>query len=391
MDYHNGNHLLARFWQSASGFWRGPSAWRSWPLTLLLLAIVGGELIAEYWLNYWNRDFFNALEARNAAALQWQAMLFLPLVALSVGLALISVWARMTTQRMWRQYLTTHLIKYWLESGHYRHIHELNSGTGAPNPEYRIAEDARLATDAPVDLVLALVSSVLISVTFLGILRSIGGDLHISLLGFAIYIPDYLVVGVIVYSGLVTSAMFVLGRRLTDVVQDHAQAEAEFRAAANRVREAGEGIIVGSETEETRALWQGLRDAIEQWRRLCWQLMRTTLVSHGNTLLAPIVGLLLCIPKFLTGALSLGEVTQAAAAFVTLQGAFNWVVNNFQRLADWRSAAKRVAALLMAIDGLEQTQRRTPQVLTQMSAEDAGMPSPQGGIDLAQLNGRRIR
>jgi len=32
--------------------------------------------------------------------------------------------------------------------------------------------------------------------------------------------------------------------------------------------------------------------------------------------------------------MSLGELTQAAAAFVTVQGAFNWLVDNFQRLAD---------------------------------------------------------
>lgn len=356
-NYHNGNHLLARFWQSASGFWCGRSAWRSWSLTALLILIVIGELFAEYWLNYWNRDFFNALEARDAQALQRQALLFLPLAGLSIGLALVSVWARMTTQRMWRQYLTTHLINYWLKNGYYRHIHELNSGGGAPNPEYRVAEDARVATDSPIDLALALFSSMMITFTFLGILRSVGGDLRTSVLGFDVFIPDYLVVGVMVYSGLVTSAMFILGRRLADVVQDHAQAEAEFRAAANRVRESGEGVNVGSESEETRALWQGLHETIEQWRRLCWQLMRTTLVSQGNTLLAPIIGLLLCIPKYLDGGLTLGEVTQAAAAFVTLQGAFNWVVNNFQRLADWRAAARRVAALLIAIDNLERSNR----------------------------------
>jgi putative ATP-binding cassette transporter len=373
---HDGNHLLARFWWSASGLWYGRSAWRSWALTVLLVLIVIGELFAEYWLNYWNRDFFNALEARDVHALQRQALLFLPLASLSIGLALISVWARMTMQRMWRQYLTTHLINCWLTNGHYRHIHELNSGGGAPNPEYRVTEDARVATDSPIDLALALFSSVLITFTFLGILRSVGGDLKTNVLGFDIFIPDYLVVGVMVYSGLVTSAMFVLGRRLADVVQDHAQAEAEFRAAANRVRESGEGMDVGSETEETRALWRGLRDAIEQWRRLCWQLMRTTLVSQGNTLLAPIIGLLLCIPKYLDGALTLGEVTQAAAAFVTLQGAINWVVNNFQRLADWRAAARRVAALLTAIDDLERSNRSVRHDALPPSASQSVTPLP---------------
>ena len=42
-------------------------------------------------------------------------------------------------------------------------------------------------------------------------------------------------------------------------------------------------------------------------------LMRMTLVSHSNTLLTPVVGLLLCTPKYLMGTMTLGEVLQAAA------------------------------------------------------------------------------
>jgi len=44
------------------------------------------------------------------------------------------------------------------------------------------------------------------------------------------------------------------------------------------------------------------------------------------------------------GAMSLGELTQSAAAFVTVQGAFNRVVDNYQRLADrrsWCTASRR--------------------------------------------------
>ena len=55
--------------------------------------------------------------------------------------------------------------------------------------------------------------------------------------------------------------------------------------------------------------------------------------------------------------MSLGELTQAAAAFVVLQGAFNWVVDNYQRVADWRASAHRVATLLIAIDELEVKER----------------------------------
>jgi ABC-type uncharacterized transport system fused permease/ATPase subunit len=53
------------------------------------------------------------------------------------------------------------------------------------------------------------------------------------------------------------------------------------------------------------------------------------------------------------GTMTLGELTQASAAFVTLQMAFNWLVDNFQRISDWRAATNRVAALLSAIDQVE--------------------------------------
>jgi ABC-type uncharacterized transport system fused permease/ATPase subunit len=352
---------VARFWQSAGGFWKGPTAWQAWLLCATMLAIAVAQLFTQYWLNYWNRDFFNALEQKDAAALARSALLFFPLAAASTTLALLSVWGRMTTQRKWRRYLTRHLISEWLADGHYRHLGHLN-GVDAPwNPEYRIAEDARVATDAPIDLVLALFSSLLTAFVFFEILASVGGSVTIRFDGMHLTIPGYLAIGVVVYSGLVTAAMMFIGRRLTSVVQDQFQAEAAFRAAANLIRESGEGIVLNKgESEERRALWIALHNVLEQWRRLCWQHVRTTVVSHGNMLLAPIIGLMLCAPKYISGAMSLGEVTQAAAAFVTVQGAFNWLVDNFHRMADWRSSAQRVATLLHAVDELEQA-KHTPQ------------------------------
>jgi ABC-type uncharacterized transport system fused permease/ATPase subunit len=46
-------------------------------------------------------------------------------------------------------------------------------------------------------------------------------------------------------------------------------------------------------------------------------------------------------------------VVQVAASFVIVQGALNWVVDNYQRLADWVSSVNRVSSLLLALDNLE--------------------------------------
>ena len=73
-------------------------------------------------------------------------------------------------QRKWREWLSNRLYDDWLENGHHRRLRFMLGEH--QTPEYRIAEDARVATDLPVDLVLGLLSSLLTAVTFIGVLWS---------------------------------------------------------------------------------------------------------------------------------------------------------------------------------------------------------------------------
>jgi ABC-type uncharacterized transport system fused permease/ATPase subunit len=311
------------------------------------------QLLVQVLLNLWNRHFFDALERRDGQALWIQAQLFVPLAAASILLAATSVWGRMTAQRSWREALTRQVIEKWLEKGRFRHLnHHLVKGS--ENPEYRIVVDIRIATDAPIDLALAFFSSILTAITFFSVLWSIGGSIDIVLFGATVTIPGYLVFGVIIYSSVVSALMVVFGHHLTGVIERMNQSEAEFRAAADAFRDENEHVEAKtSDIDKRQTLQLKLQAALLWWREFCWQLVRTTLVSHSNFLFAPVVAWFLCVPKYLTGAMSLGELTQAAAAFVVVQGAFNWVVDNYQRLADWRSSAHRVATLLLALDELE--------------------------------------
>jgi putative ATP-binding cassette transporter len=348
--------LLVRFWQTAANFWRGRWAKVAWGLTAFLVLVVLAQLLVQLLLNLWNRNFFDALQRRDAAALWQQALLFLPLALASIVLGATSVWGRMTAQRRWRECVTRLVIEYWLAEDRFRRLDQI--ANGSENPEYRISEDVRVATDAPIDLVLAFLASLLTAITFMGVLWSVGGSLNFEAFGSAWTIPAYLVIGVIVYSTVFSTAMIIVGRRLTTVIERKNQAEAELRAAADRLRQDGSGAIgSGNETAERRTLWLALHTVLARWLGLMWQLVGTTLVSHSNFVLAPVLALLLCVPKFLTGTMSLGELTQSAAAFVTVQSAFNWLVDNYGRLADWRSSVNRVASLLLVLDAVAALER----------------------------------
>jgi len=324
---------------------------------VFLVGVVLLQLLVQVLLNLWNRNFFDALERKDGHALWVQAQLFIPLAAASILLAAASVWGRMTAQRSWREALTRHVIEKWLEHERFRHLnHHLVKGS--ENPEYRIVIDIRIATDAPIDLSLAFFSSIITSITFFGVLWSIGGGITIAPFGWTLTIPGYLVFGVIIYSSVVSALMIFFGHHLTGVIERMNQSEAEFRAAADAFRDGAESAAAKtSDADKRQVLQLKLQATLLWWREFLWQLVRTTFVSHGNFLFAPVVAWFLCAPKYLTGAMSLGELTQAAAAFVVVQGAFNWVVDNYQRLADWRSSVHRVATLLLAFDELEAKER----------------------------------
>ena len=364
----------SRFWESASGFWRGLRAWRIWLLCGALVGIVALQLYVQFRLNYWNRDFFDALEGRNPLRLRNQAILLIPLCGASVTLAVTSVWGRMRVQRKWREWLTKHLIDYWVDNDRYAALALIQEDQKII-PEYRIAEDVRIATDAPIDFALGLVSSLFTAIIFIQVLWNVGGDARFSLLGHGLWIPGYLVVSVVAYSGLVTTAMVLVGSPLTRVIQIKNQAEAELITAAHLLRDVGEGVVPKpQEPEVRRGLALALQNALAQWRRLCGQLMRTTLVSNANSLLAPIIGLVLCAPKFLAEAMTLGELTQAAAAFTLVQGSFNWLVDNFSRVADWISSLERVGRLLISLDRIDHG--TSPDLLEKSTAPVGSVTPP---------------
>jgi putative ATP-binding cassette transporter len=350
---HSDRARLTRFWASARGFWGGKSAMIAWPLTVGLVVIAVSQLSVQYRLNYWNRDFFNALARRDGDALWHQVAVFVPLAIMSVGLSVVSVWARMTTQRKWRQWLTTNILGDWLADEHYRRLESVSGEY--KNAEYRISYDAKSATDSPVDLALGLVNAVLTASLFTGVLWSVGGSLTIAVGRIAVTVPGYLVICAVLYALLFTGLMLVIGRNLPAVIQQQSQSEAEFLAAANEIRESGSHAASDGDRKRQHAVWDALSQVLLRWRQLLWQLMGTTFVSQTDLLFAPVFGWFLCVPKYLAGTMTLGELTQASAAFVTVQVAFNWLVDNYQRLSDWRSAASRVAVLLFGLDQVKQS------------------------------------
>jgi putative ATP-binding cassette transporter len=349
-------YLLKRFWISARGFWGRNGGRFAWLCCVALLVLIGLNVGFQYGINVWNRELFDAIEQRNAPTVYFLGALFPPLVLGSVMLVTIQVYVRMMIQRHWRSWLTTALIARWLDNGRYYQLNLIDGDH--KNPEARLSEDLRIATESPVDFVAGVIAAFVSASTFIVVLWMIGGALSLPIGGMVITIPGFLVVTAILYAITTSSAIAFIGRHFVQVSEVKNQVEAEFRYTLTRVRENGESIaLLGGEEEERNDLGRTFGNVLHQWALLARQYMRTTLVSHGSMLIAPVVPVLLCAPKFLDGSMTLGQVMQAASAFTIVQGAFGWLVDNYPRLADWNASARRVASLMMSIDGLQRAEQ----------------------------------
>ncbi len=350
------DYLLTRFWISARGFWGRSGDRLAWPFSLGLVALIVLTVGFQYGINVWNRAIFDAIEKRDAGTVFHLTAMFFPLAIGSIVLGVAQVFARMGIQRRWRAWLTNSVLTRWLKNGRY---YQLNLVDGDhKNPEYRIAEDLRVATDSPIDFLAGVTSALLSAATFIVVLWTIGGALTVTLGGSTITIPGFLVIAAMLYAAIASGSILVIGRQFVQVSEDKNQAEADFRYTLTRVRENGESIaLLGGEEEEREGIDRNFTGVLRQWARLAGQHMRTTLVSQGSSLVAPVVPLLLCAPKFLDGSMTLGQVMQAASAFTIVQSAFGWLVDNYPRLADWNACARRIASLMMSLDGLERAEQ----------------------------------
>jgi putative ATP-binding cassette transporter len=349
-------YLLARFWEAALGFWRTGGGRIAWPLTVTVIAIALVNLALQYRLNVWNRGMFDALDKRDGSAVLYQTAIFFPLIAAVVGVAAGATCAKLTLQRSWREWLNAHVLDHWLVSGRY---YQLNLVPGDhTNPEYRVAEDLRVSVEAPVEFSIGVFSAVTSAIVFIGVLWFIGGELTIPIGSTVLRIPGFLVVAAFIYAVLASGSMIMIARGFVTVSENKNQAEADYRYRLTRLREHGESIaLLGGDTEERAGLDGAFTVVRQRWYELMLQYIRTTIVSQSSNGLAPIIPILLCAPKYVAGTMTLGEVMQAASAFMIVQVAFNWLVENYPRLADWTASASRLGSLLVSLDRLGRAER----------------------------------
>jgi len=321
-----------------------------WLLTVGVIGIAVLEIVIQVGINEWNGWFFDILSGRRAGQLSTAVFVFIGLALAAIAAAATGVLCRQLLQVRWRRWLTSEMLDHWLADRRYMRL--VSIGDESNNPEYRIAEDVRLSTEPVADFITGLVAAMLTSVAFLGLLWNLGGDIMLPWLGFRL--PGYMVFAVLAYSAMAWTVTILVGGSYVAVVKDRNEAEAKLRYELIHLRE----ISVlrrpeGTPTAQRAAVTRALAGVAATWTRVAHSAAQMTWITYGNSVIAPVVPLLLVAPKYLSDELTLGEMMQVAMAFVQVQAALNWFVGNYVRLSEWYASVVRVVALEEALGDLE--------------------------------------
>ena len=298
------------------------------------------------WLNIWNRDFFNALDKRDVGQLM-ELLWILAAIVVSAGVAVaIQLHIKRRLQINWRSWLSHVTVQRWLNAGRQYQLGML--ADEVDNPDGRIAEDIRISTEYAVEFAQSILQCVLQLFTFLSVLWILSGTMPIRLFGFEFDLPGYMVWAAVAYALVGSLLTYFLGRGLIHAGNIRQSREADSRAA--RASRTSRG-----EDDERERLRGSLFDLRTAWNVQTRGQGNLSLLTSSLAYLAPIVPLIVALPRYLGGEIALGGLMQTAQAFSSVQWALSWLIDNFPKFAEWRASTDRVVHLHVALTDLEES------------------------------------
>jgi putative ATP-binding cassette transporter len=354
-------------------------------------------------LNFWNRQFFNALQTKNYVAFlnllfTWERTPsgfvmpgFCEVVVVYIIVAVYATYLNQWLQIRWRRWLTRRFLDEWLADRAYYRISLSTDAAaiGTDNPDQRIAEDLRDFVATTLSLGVDFLSNVVSFASFVGILWGLSG----STAFFGVIIPGYMVWVALIYAIVGTWLTHLVGRPLIALRFRQQRVEADFRYALVRLRENMEGVaLYGGEAEEKGNLLERFYAVMSNWWGIMTRTKKLNALTAGYAQVAVIFPFVVAAPRYFGGQIELGGLTQTAGAFGRVQDSLSWFVNAYATLAQWSAVVERLATfhraivLARALSGQGPALARSPDGALRLDDFSIGLPNGERILDHAALS-----
>lgn len=368
--------FIARAWPLIHPYWHSSDAPRAWLLLGATLLLSFGSVRMAVEFNDWNKDFFNALQARDATAFGQQMLRFGAIAALTILIWTYRKYLQDKLAVRWRRWMSERHFQAWLSDRHHYH---LQRQARVDNPDQRLTEDVEAFTRNGLDLGLGLIQTLASLVSFSIILWNVSGSIEL----FGLRIPGYMFWAAVLYATLGSVLAHLIGRRLIGLNNEQQRVEADLRFGLLRVRENAESIALqAGEPAEKRRLDKGFARVWTNFHQLIRAEKNLAFFIAGYQQFSFIFPLALAAPRFFSGGLQFGQLMQLRQAFGNLQDDLSWFIAAYKELVAWRATTQRLLEFDRALADLD----AEPCGIIRRQAGDASQLL-MGGLRLARPDG----
>lgn len=345
-------HFFIEFLRLTKLFWCSSRKLKIRGSTFFLATLTIGQMIMAVVLTKWSAGLFNALEQHSMKGLMRQVGMLAILLVIDMSLTSTHLVVKRNLTFYWREWLTEHVYSRWMKAGNQYLISFLPGEHD--NPDGRIAEDCRIATESAISLGHSLFYCILLLVGFTQVLWSRSGVVTLDLGFTRIPIYGHLVWIAIIYTALASCLGWLVNRPITKTTDAKQTAEARFRSGLLEAHENNQAIaLIHAEPYERHHFHELFRKIRVVWdiQTKVWRNILLFGSCYGGINLA--FPILISAPRYILGQITLGTLMQSAQAFQQMTGALSWPVNTAGAIAEWRASVERVLSLLHVLDTLE--------------------------------------
>ena len=361
-----GNFFI-QFLKLAGPYWNSNRRWIIWTETFLLIALTVMQIAMAVYVTKWNAALFDAIEQRSITGVKTQIWVLLLIFIASITITTSHLIVKRRILIGWRTWLTENVISKWMHKGRHYQITFI-SHNDHDNPDGRIAEDIRIATEDAINLGHSLFYCLMMLISFTKILWDISGKVLFDFGVIAVPVSGYLVWIAISYSICASILGWLTGKPMTAATHARQTEEANFRRNLIDIRANSQAIaLIRGEDKEKEKLLDSFHAIIATYAQQTSAWKRIQIFSSGYSITSMALPVLVASPRYIAGSISLGVLIQSVQSFQHMVSALSWPVDNMALIAKWITSVERVLGLVNALDHMEQdiSQLNTNQISIQ--------------------------
>ncbi|PXX11108.1 ABC transporter ATP-binding protein/permease [Mycolicibacterium moriokaense] len=377
-----------QFWRITGDYFTGPASVKIWLwLAVLLLSVIIGVRL-DVLFSYQSNDMLSSFQSvasgigsgdeavKNSGkdGFFLSILVFSVMAVMHVARIMLDLFMMQRFMLAWRAWLTDRLTGDWLDGKAYYRARFIDDTID--NPDQRIQLDIDIFTagvgplpntpnnTSAATLLFGAVSSITSMISFTAILWNLSGTLPI----FGIEIPRamfWIGLGYVLFASIFA---FWIGRPIIWLQFNNEKFNAAFRYALVRLRDASEAVaFYRGEIAERTGLRRLFAPVVDNYKRYVNRMLGFYGWNLSISQIIVPLPYLLQFPRFLSGEIKLGAMSQSASAFGSIQDGLSFFRNAYDQFAGYRAAIIRLHGLVEANDAA----RALPEVTTAACVDGA--------------------